>query len=360
MDSVIPLVISGQVLPTQASILMTIIDNAPYYLVTDIAGNPYFQPLYQDVTTGLDVFTQFAARVTIALGARQGNNNSAVITNLKPPGVGNFLANPLLLKIVAPNSISNAVAIIPIAPLSYKNPGLVACGYEYIMEEGYGFYVTTNWSPTPNTQAIASLQQVDPARGFYVFPVEGLVDSNGNAATTTAFSAIYNDVLGKTLETFLFSSSDARSIGQGEPYYFCADGKCGPGCFGTCARGQSNNCIRLKDKNMNFVCLVGPSTTCKVIALLPFMVPLIICIIAITVVFLTSKKMVRRSLPGNDGPGHTIRKEYVVTRKSKILVCSLAAVIVILIIVMMIMACLDNGGSNAYLKAICKTTGDYQ
>ncbi len=334
---------------------MTIVDATPYYLVTDVAGNPYFQPLYQDVSTGLDVFKNFATNVTVSIGARSGADNTVVITNMKTPGGGHFVIDPNSLRIVASTSAPGGSAVILIEPLSYTDPNLIATGYQYVLDKGVKFLITTNWSSTPNTQSIGSVSQQPPVNSFYIYPVEGLIDSQGKPASISVFSAIYDDVVGRTPETFLFTSHAAWEAGAGQPYYYCADSSCGPLCFGTCG-GRYSGCQRLKDNN--FACRISVSTTCKVLALLPFMIPTILCMIAFMIIFFRSKRINVRATEG--GTIHDIHYRHVFTTGIKVALSVLIAIPALLLITMIILASVDTQGSSWYLRSVCRLSGDYQ
>ncbi len=357
MANVVPLAVSGQVLPTQESMLMAIVDSTPYYLVSDINGTPYFQPLYQDVTTGLAVFSNSATRLTVALGPRNSNQTTVVITGHS----GAFLVDKTILRIVAPGSIASASSLIPIEKLSYADPSLVACGYQYVIDTLTGgpgiprFYITNNWSATPNAQAIGSLAQLPAVNSFYVFPISGLVDSSGKPASADVFTTIYNDVLGKTAETFLFSSRDAWLAGAGEPYYFCADSSCGPLCLGTC-NGQYQECQRLK--NSNFACIVTVSARCKILAMLPFLIPAVISMIVFFAVFLQSKYRQHHAVTGMPIPGAP--RVYRFNTRVKIFLVANLLFSGILVLVMLLMTVIHTDAVSLYLRRVCRLTGEYQ
>lgn len=345
MANTIPLVVSGQVGSTQPSIIMTLVNSVPYYLVTDANNIPYFQPLYQDVTTGLAVFEQSASRVSVAVGNALGGS-FAIISELTIPG-GPFLVDPTLFRVIAPGPASSGSPSIPIETLSYTDTSLVACGYQYILANQVLFYISANWSANPGAQSIASIQLLPPTNSFFVFPIDGLYGSDGKPSSSDVFTAIYNDIIGKTATTFFFSNYDAYRAGAGEPFYYCPTSVCGPSCFGTC-NGQYSGCYRLKD--LSFSCNIGASTSCKILSLLPFMIPILICLIAFAIVFFTNKEAHH---PG--GP-----KNPVFPKNIKILLSALMIIPAILCIVLILISVPDTSISSSYLKAICRTTGDYQ
>lgn len=350
MANVIPLAVSGQIQVTQPCILMAIVNSTPYYLVTDLNGIPYFQPLYQDVNTGLAVFQDFAAHVTVAIGGKAGGTTTVQIGNIATSHGGNFQLDPTILKIVAAGTFPNGNTLIPIEALSYSTPGLVACGYQYVITGGYGFFTTTNWSATPNSQSINLVAQQPPTTGFYVFPVTGLYDSTGKPTTTTVFTAIYNDVLGKNNNIFLFTSQAAFEVTGGVPYYFCPNSSCGPLCYGLCT-GQFTNCIF--QKNQQFKCAIGASTQCKVLALLPFLIPLLILLLAFFILFFTSR---RPHTHQSTGETHN---PYGAEMRTKVAMAVIVGLMVVLLLVVFGLAFADTSASNWYLRKVCSLSGDF-
>jgi hypothetical protein len=195
-----------------------------------------------------------------------------------------------------------------------------------------------------------------PATSFYVFPVENLYDNKGLPTTTNVFTVIYNDVLGRSQDVFLFSSEDAFKIGDGLPYAYCPDSSCGPLCFGTC-KGEYTNCRRGFDQN--FGCLITVSWQCKTLALLPFLIPTVLCLITAIILILKSKFM-----PASKSPTAFLpiprRKVYGFSRKTKITVSVLFIIAAILCIIMLILATVDTEASDWYLRRVCAISGDYQ
>jgi hypothetical protein len=111
MANVVPLVVSGEVGPTQKSILMTIVNNQPYYLVSDLDKTPYFQPLYQDVGTGLAVFNQFATRVIVNIASR-GRAGETAMKISESDTSRQFVVDPSTKRIIAPASSAETLSFL--------------------------------------------------------------------------------------------------------------------------------------------------------------------------------------------------------------------------------------------------------
>lgn len=350
MADVLPLAVSGEIQVTQTCILMAVVNSTPYYLVTDINGIPYFQPLYQDVTTGLAVFSDSAARVRVSIGNKSGVTSVQIVNLAKDHG-GEFRLDPTILKIVAADNPSSNNSLIPIEKLSYATSSLIACGYQYVITGGYGFFTTTNWSANPNQQSINLVAQQPPTTGFYVFPVDGLYDNTGKPTSTTVFTAIYNDVLGKTAQTPLFTSQAAYEVTGGTPYYFCADSSCGPLCYGLCS-GQFNNCMFTK--NQQFMCAIGVSAKCKVLALLPFLIPIFLLIIGLFILVFASKYSHTHALTG---ARHHV---YSMDLRTQVIAGVMIGLMVILTVIVLALSFVDTNASNWYLRKVCSLSGEFQ
>jgi hypothetical protein len=353
MANIVPLAVSGQIGPTQLCLVMTIIDATPYYLVTDIAGIPYFQPIYQDVSTGLAIFSTNATRATVTIGAR--GTNDGISTTITEKGHGPFLVDPNSSKIVAANSIASGSSLIPIEPISYINPGMVTCGYNYVLSNSVSFFISTNWSATPNAQSISNIQQLPtPANSFYVFPTDGLYNNKGEQ-TSDVFTVIYNDILGKGPGTFLFTSYQAYQYGAGIPFYYCAKSQCGPNCFGQC-NGKYEGCERMKDDT--FSCGIEASATCKILAVLPFLLPAVISFLTFFIIFLTSKYARRHPTTGRIMIGAP--KKYILDLRTKIILIVLLLIPAVLCIISLVLVTVDNEATNRYLRVVCAITGEFQ
>lgn len=347
MANLIPLAVSGEIASSQPCILMSIVDATPYYLVSDVNGVPYFQPLYQDPSTGLSVFIQFATRVTVSLGIRP-TGNTVLISVI---GKGSLLIDPTIGRIIQPGNPAGTTTAIPLEPVSYRDSYLVACGYEYVLDQGLRFYLTDNWSATPNSMSINSIPSATTL-SFYVFPVEGLVNDRGLPAGDSVFKTIYNDVLGKVTDTFLFSSQAAYLVGNGSPFQYCSNSACGPNCFGLCS-GQYVDCNR--QKNQTFACSVEVSPLCKFLSILPFMVPTLFCIIAFAVIL----ARVRYHHPVTKVKLSAPLANYHLTRGVRITLVVLIMIPAVLCLIMILIATVGTNSANLYMRRICAVTNEY-
>lgn len=333
MANIFPIAVSGQISPSQETILMTVVNSSPYYLVTDSAGIPYFQPLFQDPNTGLAPFKTFSTKVQVQLG-NSPPNFFVAITDLL---LGKFIADTSSLRIVNPNSPASGTTQIPLTPLTYLDPGLVTCGYEYVLSGNMQFFLTNVWSATPNSQSVSALPTTT-VNSFYVFPISGLIDQQGKPASSDIYTVIYNDVLGITPSSFLFTDTQAYHIGLAEPFQFCPDSKCGPGCFGLCG-GKYQGCDRNKD--LTFSCATSVSAVCKFLATLPFVGLTLLCLIIFLVLLFKSKDH--------------ITGRYAPTRNTKIGMSVLVMIPSLACIAMLIILTANTNASNHYIHLMCRS-----
>lgn len=351
MANIVPLVVSGSINATQSCIVMSIIDATPYYLVTDINGVPYFQPLYQDVSTGLSVFTASAVRVTVTIAS----GYSVVMTNLSSKiGIGQpFLVNNSIARVVQPGTTGGGTtSAIPIEALTYSDPTLVACGYEYIMINSVQFFLSNNWSATPNSLSVNAMP-VSSTLSFYVFPVDNLINSAGQSVSEQVFKNLYDDVLGLATDKFFFSSYEAYLIGNGSPFEYCSDSSCGPTCFGLCGnQGSYINCNR--QKNLTFQCSVEVSVLCKFLAILPYLIIMLISLIAFTIIFIRGRQ---HQVVGHVSSSSATK--FTMTRGTKIALVVTIAIPAITCIVMLLIASVGTDTANRYMRFVCGNTGDY-
>lgn len=349
MSNIVPIVISGQIAVNQTSILMSIIDNTPYYLVADINGVPYFQPLYYDVNVGEAVFASSAARVRLALSAIGGEQRTVTITNIAAPPVGgDYIVDVTTRRVIAPRSLSTGIPGIPIEDFKYLDPTLIACGYQYTLDQDYRFFLTDTWYPNPGAQAIASIA-TSTSGNFYVFPVEGVVDALGMPADSIVFSTIYQDVLGIKPAAFLFSSIAAKNAGAGLPYQFCSVTQCGPDCYGLC-NGEYPDCHR--QFNETFACSVEVSPSCKALFTLPFLAVMGLFLIGFFVVLYRVRH--NHKIAGRPATGNFA---YAMPLSSKIWLAATMFGAVAVCIVLLLLISLDSATVDSTIRRYCAPVG---
>lgn len=344
MANIVPLVVSGEITSSQICLLMSIVGNTPYYLVHDVAGIPYFQPLFQDPSSGLDVFTASASRVLVTIGPRASAQISAVITDVSvAPFAGRYLTNTTINRVIAPNSSSAGLPQIPIEAVGYQNPNLVACGFAYTLANNVTFFLSTNWYPNPEAQSIGAISSpTESANSFFVFPISGLINSLGLPATSSVFKVIYDDVLGKTVDEFLFTSFAAYQAGAGSPYQYCAVGGCGPNCYGTCGTtGKYDSCNRMKDQT--FECSINVTWKCKILASLWFLVPVVFGNLLFWSIFFYDRYERKKSLP-------IIRP---MSRGVKITLCVIGVAMALVLMILMIVGLSNTNLVNRWYCFSC-------
>lgn len=346
MANIVPLVISGAITQaTQDCIVLSVVDSIPYYMVIDRNGIPYFQPLYFDPAQGLEVFTNNATRVTVALSV-SASNYAMTITSLDKNFPGAFQVNHDINRVVAPGSVRSTDGIIPLefSKIAGKD-NVVACGFQYVLEGDVRFYLTKTWYSNPSSQSVGSIP-TDVANNFYVFPVKGVVDSQKQPADSLVFPTLYNDVLGIKPLSFLFSSLDAWNAGAGLPYQYCTVTPCAPTCLGVCNNSYAG-CKR-HGKDNNFQCVIDVSPRCKAVISSFFLVPAFILMIVFAVIFFRSKKHNARA-----GYLTTPGQEFAMSRPTKITLAVIGSLVALLIMIMLILVFSNSESVETSIEKTC-------
>lgn len=339
--TIIPLVISGSVSPTQPCIMMHINNNSLYYLVLDINKVPYFQPLYSTPGTGGDVFQNFSEEVIVTIGFSQDKNNVTCSIKGVKEETKNFSVNAANQITAFDPALSSQ---IPMYNPTFADPTLLACGRQYSLKSPVAFLITDSWSNTPNSRSVQNIS-VFTASNFYLFPTQGLINSSGNPSKITAQAAIYQDAVSSLGgDVYLFSNQDAYNIGRGSPFSYSLDGNCDLNTFGKC-NGNYNNCIR--KENENFECTNSVSAGCKAVFSMIFVVPILVFMILFVVIFFKVGKK-----PADVPPG--LRHNRLAhTRNTKILLAFLLIIPLILIIVMAALLASNTSGVNSAISGVC-------
>lgn len=281
MANSVPNIVSGRIDNNQESILVSVIDQFPVYLVQDNVGVPYFQPMFRDPTTGLATFRNFASRVLISISQNSTGPGSAVkIESRTKPYLGEFRVSTSASRIFAPSTTSDLPTQIPLETFDYDQSNLAVCGFLYVLSQGLSFYYSQTWSPTPTSQSVTALPTV-VIDNFFVFPVSGLVDHEGNLVNSQEpiFDAIYNDILGKQSEAFYFTNYDAWKIGSGLPFHYSITGECQGGGVGSCP----TRAICERGIDAVFHCQYSYSALCKITATSPLIVIIALCLAVVMV-----------------------------------------------------------------------------
>lgn len=353
MANVVPLVVSGEIMMGQACILMSIIGNVPCYLVSDVNSFPYFQPLFQDPSTGLPAFKQYATQVTVALNSTAGitTQTQAIITPTGGTAFNSYCVDPSLL-IVGPNAASGSPNI-PINNLNYFNHTLVACGFRYNIGNSVAFYYTSTWYANPSAQAITGITTAKTT-SFFVFPVTGLYDTSGNPAVVTVFDAVYNDILGITPTTLLFSNLDAYQAGAGQPFQYCENGSCQSFCFGQCS-GKYTECHRLT--NGNFACPINVSSGCKLVAMLPFLAGLFVFGGAAVWIIERQHYHNRKALKEDLAEGKALKPVYKMSTTKMVIVALLFILTCLDVATALVLVGANASWANSYVRGVCSPVG---